>query len=176
MNPRLDLVKSVLARNNFTLELEEENSYLIKQDKRNSPIVNAYYVLAIVTMVIGCLVLFWGSLLGLAFLGVSIPIFLRVFKLKDKQKNNYKKQIALNKNCIKLSEDDEVTVIKMDAIIQVIYDVDREKNLSLGTVIIETEKEDFYIIEIFGDYKRYVEDDVKVIAHFIADVINTQYI
>jgi len=170
MKPKLEVIQSVLLRNNYTLTKDESDVYTLRQAKVNSQEFNLFYFFEIAMIVGGIILLLLGSMWGLVLIALTIPIFMKVSKQKYLQKANFNRKINFARNLVELVNGDEkqsVTSIK-----EINYSIEEEKDLSIGSVLINFDDEgQMPLIELFGNNKKYVEDDAQLIAEFVHGVV-----
>jgi len=175
MTIKAALIKKILKRNNFIIEQNDDKSYFITQENASSFVVNLNYFLAFGLVGIFLLLLLSGSLLGVFFLFVSIPIFIKIHKSRSKQISDFGAELIVNKDFLELSKEGEVYKIESGSIKEVTYEVEKGEEFSIGKVSILTNNGEWLqILELLGDELSVVDDDAGLIAQFISNVFNSE--
>lgn len=171
---KIELIKKILLRNNFSLEMKE-NSYSFKQVKGSSSVVNLNYYVAIVLFGIGALILYFRSLLAFILLFFSIPFMKGIFHQRKKQLSNFGIELLVNSSELKLNKQDELYKLQCDSIEEIYYEVEKGPDISAGILSAKThDGEHLKILEFFGDEASVVDDDAKLIAQFITSILNEE--
>ncbi len=174
MEQQLKTLTSVLKRNGYQLTDIGDAEFAINQTDKVTSKLNTYFIIITLIVCFGLSILFmFGSLLlGGIIIGSAAPIFFRLQKLKGE--NLEKKKIKIGKEGIKVDTPKGEIRIGADKIDELTYHLNADsKGISKGAVkIITAKKQQVDLIVIYGDDKRYVEDDVKTIANVFAGILN----
>jgi hypothetical protein len=173
MSSKMDLFRKALKRNNYKLDQNPEGGYSIRLSSSISGIVYLYYAFAVIMIAAGIVALYLGSLWGIAFLAMAMPLYRRINKVRFKERENFRKELIVNQEVISLIQHDKTITIDVDTIAQINYETESSRDVSTGFVVVKTEEGEYTpILEIFADNKKYLEYDAKLIAQFIANIVN----
>ncbi len=168
---------SVLNRSDLSIE-KVNNEYVITKVKANHSPVNLHRSFAFILSVIGVLAVLFLSLVGGIILLVSaIPLYVKTSNLKKREDREKGKVIKFTDEGIVIHTSHEVTRIGRDQIQELSYQIEKDKDISVGIISVTTIEEDnsnveYKLLEIFGDDKRYVEDDTNIIVTNLANILN----
>ncbi len=165
--------KSVLRRYNYDIQTEKSSITFNKVEFHKSP-VKIFYTASIILVVIGIITVFKLSFyLGLILLFSAIPMYLKGTKLNDKENKETSESIVIGDEKIIIQNSQEVIELNIDEIKELNFDIEKDRDISIGTVGILMEDNEVYIlIKIFGGDKRYVEDDIEIIANNMTSILN----
>jgi len=171
---KVELIQSILSRNNYTLQISEEKTYSLKQTERDSSIVMRYFAFAVSLLVLAILLFLlhiwlWGILLLVTF----VPVYLVASKRRKKQWINFNNNLTMRAGLVEIIQNNKTCSVDTDSFEAINYEISQNKNVCTGIIVLRTDEGEAYtVVEIYGDNKRYVEHDIQQIAQFIADVIN----
>ncbi len=173
MRSKTDLFRKVLKRNNYTLKRTSESGYSIEQSGQISWVVYMYYAFGVIMIAFGIVAVYLASLWGIVILVMSIPLYRRLSKLRIQQRENFYNKLTVDQNEIKIENNGITAIIDFDTISKINYEIELERDVSTGFVVVLTEEGEYTpILEMFADNKKYLEYDAKLIAQFIADILN----
>lgn len=173
MNQKDKLLASVLKRNNYEL-IHSENSVSIKNIQNSNPQIKTLLIFSSILAVIGLgCALFFSLLFGIILLSSAIPLFIKINKLKEQSTELAKTTLEITASTLSLIEEEAEDKFDISEIKELHYTVEKDNDLSIGTIYIDLENEENYkILDIYGTDKRYVEDDVKIIANNLLVFLN----
>jgi len=169
-----EVIKSILSRNGYVLEYEENEVFKIYQSVKGNEFLKSFFILAVTLCIIGLFLLLLGSLWGILILISAIPVFLKVSNQKASFERLSKRRLEIVKGKIEIFEGNSLEhEVFIEAIEGLNYYIEKDENLSRGGIELELAGgAPIRLLEIFGDDKRYVEDDTIKLVGFISEIIN----
>jgi len=169
------IFQSVLGRYNYRIEVDSSMVTLEKVAIGKSP-VKSFFITSIIFVFIGVFVVYFISLLiGGFILFTAVPLFIKGSKFNDIENNDTNEKVTITDEKITIDNLNHEMVLLRNEIKELNYNVEKDKDISIGTVGLLMENSKHYtLIKIFRKNKRYVEDDIEIIANNISSMINEE--
>lgn len=167
-----------MARHGYLVEGENDKLVIIK-GKRNSQSVKIYIFWGLGLFLIGVammLLLPVRSAGGLT-MGAAVFIFGRAYMLRQRELDAKKKSVELSKGHLSIRDGYKGKNVKLSAtpeIRQVI--TEQVEDLLSGVLYLAPQgsNHSYELIEIYGDNKEYLEDDLKIITNYLTAHLDGQ--
>lgn len=164
------VVSSALRANH--LELQNQNSILfIRKNRNKNKSIQNYWHLSITLIVIGVFMMLSVSLnAGFACIIAGISLMAVTSNLKEREKEAEKKTISIDQEQIEIREGFKSRRIPIIDITEFRTSVKRTEDIYSGIITIITEHNHaFELLEIFGNDKDVVQNDLIIISSYIVE-------
>ncbi|MCB9290526.1 MAG: hypothetical protein H6560_24670 [Lewinellaceae bacterium] len=164
---------SVMGRHHFEVE-QAGGSLVIKKGKAGNSSVWAYLIFSAIAVAVGlALILFVSTKIGALVIGLSAPLLFQAANLKQREKDAETKSVEINEKEIALKEGFRVFRVEREKIQSLDIRVSEEGKLLAGCIyLIADGRHPQEFLEIFGDDREFLEDDLQAIADYVAEFIS----
>ncbi|MCG8329781.1 MAG: hypothetical protein MI974_18945 [Chitinophagales bacterium] len=164
------VVSSALRANHLELQNQNGKLFIRKNRNKNKHIQN-YWHLSIVLIVIGVLIMLFISIrAGIACIIAGIGLMVATSNLKEREKEAEKKTISIDKEQVEIREGFKSRRIPIIDIAEFRTNVKRTEDIYSGIITIITEHNHaFELLEIFGNDKDVVQNDLIIISNYIVE-------
>ncbi|MFN7118196.1 MAG: hypothetical protein ACK4TA_15455 [Saprospiraceae bacterium] len=163
-----DLFIKVIEAHNLIIE-ELDQRLIIKKNKAKNIILISYLMLSLGGIAIG--ILCWLTELaevGKILTGISGSLLVVVLSLREREKDTEKKSIEIGDQKINIREGFKVRSVDFEGIAEFRTKVEPHENLCAGSISIITDNQMSYeLIEIFGNNRDLLQEDLVIISDYI---------
>lgn len=164
----LSLIELILKRNNYEIQFSGDQDFKIIRHAKGSSILNIYYTSAIISIVIGGVVLFLGSIWGFVFMSPAIPLLVKVSDWKKRDELNRKTTVQVNADFLEIEKPGVIFQCPKNTVKELGVEVERDEQVYAGSLFLESEEDgQIVLLEFFGEEHNYVKDDLVKIRDFI---------
>lgn len=172
MNFNSDTFSSLLKRydlHNYKLK----NNYILERNNKDVSKVRMYQYYAIAILLFALGVMFYLSIvLGIIILACIYPLYQQLRQLNNQDIDNQFRKISFNSNQITIVHEADKSNIIVDEISEIKYSIEKADYISTASIhVVLTNNTRIKILDIFGENKNFIEEDVQIISHVISDLI-----
>ncbi len=154
-------LEKILTRNDYLVE-KNDGKIFIRSRGRTSKTIKLYAGLGILLTVFGlALLLIFGSIWGLLFLSVSIPMFIQARRFSREQKIFSERQLTIAEDAITIDDGASSKILSASGISKIRYRFETSENLSTAKILVEEEGREYQLLQIFNDDKRDLDHDAQ---------------
>ncbi len=173
MEEKLLLLSKILKRHNYLVSTDKDCIFIKKDSSNKRPLRN-YQFLLVGIAALGIFCLFYlNRIISILILGSTIPILKRISSLSKFETEIENANLIFKEGGLNIRLTNESVFYAMDQIREITFGIEKDDKMSFADLRLKLDDgEEVKLLNLFGEDKRFLEDDIEKVASIFSKIIN----